>query len=266
MMMRVLSAGLLAGLLAGLSIAVLQNFTTTPLIIAAEAYESAAPEKTAARSAEFGPAKLMLASAEAAPPVILAHGPEGHGGHEGHGGEDAWAPADGAERIAYTSIATIGASIGFAFLLLGGMLLTGETIDERRAMIWAAAGFVATGLAPAIGLSPELPGMVAADLVARQGWWLLTALLTVMSLWLFLRHDSLAVRALAIAVLIVPHAIGAPHLADAAASRVPAELAARFAATSLAVHAALWIATGLAVGLIWPRLEGAFAPRGVAKS
>lgn len=259
MITRVLSAGLLAGLVAGLAIALLQNFTTTPLILEAETYENAAPEKTA-----NGPAKLVLASADSsALPLILVHGPEGHGDH---GGEEAWAPAAGAERIAYTSIATIGASVGFAFLLLAGMLIAGDRIDERQAMIWAAAGFVATGLAPAVGLSPELPGMVAADLVPRQGWWLLTALSTAAALWLFLRNDSLGMRLLAVALLLVPHIIGAPHVGDANASKVPAELAARFAATSLAVHAALWLATGFAVGAIWPRLAGVGASVGVAKT
>jgi cobalt transporter subunit CbtA len=259
MITRVLSAGLLAGLVAGLAIALLQNFTTTPLIIEAETYENAAPEK----SAFLAPAKLVLASADASSlPLVLVHGPEGHGDH----GEEAWAPADGAERIVYTSIATVGASVGFAFLLLAGMLIAGERIDERQAMIWAAAGFVATGLAPAVGLSPELPGMPAADLVARQGWWLLTALSTAAAIWLFLRNDSLTIRALAVALLLAPHVIGAPHLAGAEVSKVPAELAARFAAMSLAVHAALWIATGFAVGAIWPRLAGVGASVGVAKT
>ena len=39
MLARVLSVGLLAGLLAGLLIAVLQQVTTTPLILLAETYE-----------------------------------------------------------------------------------------------------------------------------------------------------------------------------------------------------------------------------------
>ena len=41
MLTRVLSVGLLAGLLAGLAIALLQQVTTTPLILAAETYEKA---------------------------------------------------------------------------------------------------------------------------------------------------------------------------------------------------------------------------------
>ena len=47
MLTRILSVGLLAGLLAGLLIAAVQQVTTTPLILAAEAYEKPA-EVTAA--------------------------------------------------------------------------------------------------------------------------------------------------------------------------------------------------------------------------
>jgi cobalt transporter subunit CbtA len=250
MITRVLSTGLLAGFLAGVAIAALQNFTTTPLILAAEVFENA--EKTAA----------AVSSEEAR--VILVHSAEEH--RAGAAGEaEEWGPEDGAERIFYTSTATIATSIGFAFLLLAGMLASGETINERRAIAWAAAAFVATGLAPAAGLSPELPGMPAADLVARQAWWFLTATLTALSIWLFLRSERPMLKLLAVALLLAPHILGAPHLHEAEASKVPPDLAARFATMSLAVQAALWIATGFAVGVLWPRLARGGA-RAVAAS
>lgn len=252
MMMRVLSVGLLAGLLAGVVVATLQNFTTTPLILQAEVFESAEPEKKASLRDDM----IVHTVASDMPHFVLVHSDAEHA----QGGAEEWAPADGAERILYTSMATIAASIGFAFLLIAGMLLAGDTINERTALAWAAAGFVVTGLAPAVGLSPELPGMPAADLFARQGWWVLTASLTGLSLWLFLRTDNVSLKLVAILLLIAPHVLGAPHLVEGEASRVPAELAARFAATSLAVHAVLWIATGIAVGLLWPAFARAGAP------
>lgn len=252
MMMRVLSVGLLAGLLAGVVVATLQNFTTTPLILQAETFENAEPEKKASLRQDL----IVRTVASDMPHFILVHS---DGGHD-HGGAKEWAPADGAERILSTSTATIGAAIGFAFLLIGGMLLAGDTINERNALAWAAAGFVVTGLAPGAGLSPELPGMPAGDLLARQAWWVLTAGLTALSLWLFLRTDNVGLKLVAILLLIAPHILGAPHPHDGEASRVPAELAARFAAMSLAVHAVLWIATGIAVGLLWPALGRARAP------
>jgi cobalt transporter subunit CbtA len=238
MITRVLSTGLLAGFLAGVAIAALQNFTTTPLILAAEVFENA--EKAAAAADASDEAR-----------VILVHSAEEHGAA---GEAQEWGPEDGAERIFYTSTATIATSIGFAFLLLAGMLASGDAINERSAIAWAAAAFVATGLAPAAGLSPELPGMAAADLLARQSWWFLTATLTALAIWLFLRSEQPLLKLLAVALLLAPHVLGAPHLGEAVAGKVPAELASRFAAMSLAVQAALWIATGIAVGVLWPRL------------
>jgi predicted cobalt transporter CbtA len=107
--------------------------------------------------------------------------------------------------------------------------------------------------------------MAAADLVSRQAWWFLTASLTALSIWLFLRSANPLLKALAVVLLFVPHIVGAPHLLNAEASRVPADLAARFAAMSLAVQAALWIATGFAVAVFWQWLGRADAsPRAAA--
>ena len=92
------------------------------------------------------------------------------------------------------------------------MIFAGDAIDERRSLAWAIAGFVATGLAPAAGLAPELPGSGAGDLVAPPG--------------LVDRHgaaprrspcgrscarQSPVVRLGAVVVLLAPHVIGAPH-------------------------------------------------------
>jgi cobalt transporter subunit CbtA len=241
---RVLSTGLLAGLLAGLAIAALQHVTTTPLIRAAEVYENGEQQAASRAPAQVGDARL-----------ILVHAPPDARGAAQAGGEQ-WAPPDGAERLLLTTIATVGTAIGFALLLIGAMLASGDAIDDRRAIAWAAAAFIATGLAPAAGLAPELPGMPAADLVARQAWWFLTASLTALSLWLFLRLGNPWLRGAALLVLLAPHVLGAPNLDEGAASKVPPDLAARFAAMSLAVQAALWIAVGFAVGALWPRMAG----------
>jgi cobalt transporter subunit CbtA len=232
MLARVLSVGLLAGLLAGLLIAVLQQVTTTPLIVLAETYEK-----------ESG-----VSVATPAPGAAKEHD---HAAHD-HG----WKPADGLPRFFYTSVATVATAIGMSFLLLAGMIFAGDPIDERRALAWAIAGFVATGLAPAAGLAPELPGSGAGELVARQAWWIGTALATAVALWAFLRRESPIVRLGAVVVLLAPHVIGAPH-PHAFESKVPAEIAAQFAALSLVVQGLLWALAGIAVGLLWSK----FAPK-----
>lgn len=246
MITRVLSVGLMAGFAAGLLVAALQQFTTTPLILAAEVFETASADNPLSfgrwdRGAAGDEARLILVHAE-------------HGGAAAGGEEAGWKPADGLERTLYTSTATVGTAIGFALLLLAGMLASGDKIEEKRALVWAAAGFVITGLAPAAGLAPELPGMPAADLLARQVWWGGTVAATAIALWLFLRADNAWLRVVAVVLVLAPHIIGAPHLHEAAQSRVPPELAARFAATSLVIHAALWVLTGLFVGWFWKRI------------
>lgn len=237
MVARVLTVSILAGFLAGLLISALQHVTTTPLILKAETYEAALRAQPAPMPAAFdGQARIQL-----------AHGPAGHAG------EPEWKPQDGLQRTAFTSLVTIGTAIGFAALLLAGMIAANEEIDQRRALAWAACGFFAFGLAPAMGLAPELPGAAAAELQQRQLWWLLTAVVTAGALFVFLRAEASWARALAVLALLVPHLIGAPHPA-APESRVPAEIAAHFAALSLAIQAALWLATGFAVGVLWPWL------------
>jgi len=241
MITRVLAVALAAGFAAGLIVAGLQHVMTTPLIIAAEAYETPAADPH--QSSSHHPAGLHGGK------LIFVHA-----GDEA-GGDAEWAPADGIERTMYTSTVTIVTAVGFAFLLLAGLLVAGDPIDARRALVWATAGFVVTGLSPALGLAPELPGMPAAELLDRQIWWIGTAVATAAGLWLLLRSSGFALPAVGIALLLAPHVIGAPHLAEAAASRVPAELAARFASTSLAVHAVLWALTGAFVGWLWQRHE-----------
>jgi cobalt transporter subunit CbtA len=241
MLVRVLSVGLLAGLLAGLLIAVLQQVTTTPLIHLAETYEKA---EAAAASAASGAPK--------------EHDHSAHAAHDDTG----WKPADGLPRFFYTSVATVATAVGMSFLLLAGMLFAGDAIDERRALAWAIAGFVATGLAPSAGLAPELPGSGAGELIARQAWWIATAVVTALALWAFLRTESLLARLGGVVLLLAPHVIGAPH-PHAFESRVPAEIAAEFAALSLVVQGLLWALAGIAVGLLWPRFAPKLANRAV---
>ncbi len=237
MVTRVLTVSLLAGLLAGLLISALQHVTTTPLILRAESYEAALRAGAAPAQAAYSDgARIVLAHNHPAGTAVTEH---------------AWKPQDGLQRSAFTSLVTIGTAIGFAALLLAGMIAANERIDERRTLAWAVCGFLAFGLAPAMGLAPELPGAAAAELQQRQLWWLLTALVTAGALFVFLRLEQPWLRALAILALLVPHLIGAPHPA-APESKVPAEIAAHFAALSLAIQAALWLATGFAVGVLWP--------------
>jgi cobalt transporter subunit CbtA len=240
MLHRILWAALVAGIIGGLATAVLQHFTTTPLILAAEKYENAGPD-TAALHAPALNAPVLL---------VLAHGHSEQAADDDEG----WAPADGLERTLYTSVATIGTSFGFALILLSAMILADARITARSGLLWGLAGFAAAGLAPALGLAPELPGSAAADLGARQLWWAGTAVATAGGLWLALRIATPVAIAGGIALMLLPHVIGAPH-PQAFTSTAPAELSGHFAAASLVVLAVVWVLAGTLAGWVWQRGE-----------
>ncbi|WP_420404715.1 CbtA family protein [Nisaea sp.] len=240
MVMRFLKAALAAGFLAGALVAGLQEVTTTPLILEAEKYESG--EIVSA-------GRFLVAHASDVRSDSLVH--LAHGG-EDHGSENAWAPEDGIERSLSSALATVGTTFGFALILLAAMVLSDTKISARSGLAWGAAAFAATGLAPALGLSPELPGSAAAVLEDRQIWWIGTALATAAGLFLALRVSGPLAIVAGLALIALPHVIGAPH-ADGYTSNVPSELSGHFASASLVVHAVTWALTGSVAGFVWKR-------------
>lgn len=231
MIRRVLFSALLAGLLAGLATSGLQSVTTVPLILHAEVYES---------------------GAEAAP---SAHDHGAAAATEVHShGDEAWAPGDGIERVAYTTIANIVGATGFALLLTAGFVLRGEPVGGRRGILWGLAGFAAMTLSPSLGLAPEVPGSVAAGLAARQVWWLSAVATAAIGLWLLAFARSALWQVAAVAIIALPHIVGAPHPAGGEAGVAPPELAARFAATSIVMSAVSWALIGWLAGTFYERL------------
>ena len=219
MLKRILLAAMVAGLVGGIVISIVQEFTTTPLILHAEEFENAPADNPAA------PAQ----------------------------GGEAWAPEDGIERTIFTSFGNIVAGIGFALMLVAGFALHGGEIDGRRGIIWGLAGFTVFSLAPALGLPPEVPGAMAAELVPRQGWWLATAGATALGLGLMVFGRNTAWIVLGVVVLALPHVIGAPQPAKLGGP-VPPELAAHFVAASLVTAAVFWTMLGWLSGTLYRRL------------
>lgn len=83
-----------------------------------------------------------------------------------------WAPADGAERGAFTFLSNIIVSFCFSLLLVGLSVLDDAHVSVRSGLQRGTAGWTIFMALPCVGLSPELPGMAAADLTDRQWWWL----------------------------------------------------------------------------------------------
>ena len=239
MFRRILITALLAGFLGGLGISVVQQFTTAPIIHHAEEFESkGAPGGHKHGVLDNAPKFLLhLAQATEMPPAE----------------DNVWAPANGLERTLYSTLANIIAGIGFALILVACIALSGRNVDGRTGVLWGIAGFAVINLAPALGLPPEVPGAMAAELGARQGWWMLCVAATAVGLWMLIfRHGAFWVVG-GIVIMALPHLIGAPQPARIGGP-VPPELAGHFVAASLVTAAIFWCALGWLSGTFWQRL------------
>ncbi len=225
-------AALVAALCAGLVTSVIQHFRLTPMIFAAESFEGEGGhshgEEEAAHSHDEG---------------TPAHS---------HG-EDEWMPQDGLERTAFTVASNILAAAGYALIIGAISVLFNVPINGATGLLWGIAGFAAFTLAPGFGLPPGLPTMPVADTLARQLWWAGTAIATGAACLLLAKYRASWVVAVAVALVVAPHIIGAPQPPDEATG-VPAGLAAGFAAAVIANGAVFWGVLGLAFGAVNDRL------------
>ena len=223
MFRRLAASALFAGLGAGAFATLLQLWFAVPLLMEGELYETGVRTHFSATGGE----------SDAGAPNIWEE-PVRHLG------------SFGSNLIAYT---------GFAFLLVAGFLLAGRAgheVTARRGLVWGLAGFLAVHLAPAMGLPPELPGTIGAELAGRQAWWALCVGSTALGLALIAFGRGPVWIAVAVAALLLPHVIGAPHT-GAWFGVAPPELAAHFATASLGVAAASWALLGTLAGALWAR-------------
>lgn len=227
---RIFFAALVAGIVAGLAMAAVQQSQVVPLILEAEAYEAAGG-------------------------AGHSHAPDvGEHTHD----HDAWAPQDGAERAFYTVLSGVLGAVGFALLMGAVSVLSDLELTARNGIVWGLAGFAAFQLAPAFGLPPELPGMAAADLGARQIWWWGTALATGLAAFLIARFRSWLAVGLGLGLGTLPHIVGAPVTPDQTIA-MPAELVAAFVARSLGAGAVFWLIAGPLLGWLNERFAGVSA-------
>ncbi|MDA0229740.1 MAG: CbtA family protein [Proteobacteria bacterium] len=226
---RILLPAVIAGVIAGALLTGLQHIEVIPLIYEAETFETVAA-----------------------------------GGHvhesdaiETHEAEP-WAPDDGLERVSMTLLANIIAAIGFGLLLSVSFVLLSarqRSVVWRGGLLWGLAGFAIFNLAPALGLPPELPGSEAAALEGRQGWWILTVVLTALGLGIIAFARPVYVRALGVIPIAIPHFIGAPA-PEHHGGLAPEEMAERFIYASLATSAAFWLALGALTAFLHRRMGG----------
>ncbi|WP_105372103.1 CbtA family protein [Neorhizobium huautlense] len=228
---NIVFTAVIAGLFSGLLLTIMQSLSTVPLILQAEVFENAGGG--AGHSHDV--------------PAAGATSPADH-----HPDEEVWAPADGLERFIYTAAANALSAIGFGLVLVAASEALGGFRGWRGGLMFGIAGFLAVSLAPGLGLPPELPGMPAAELGPRQIWWISTAVCTAAALGLLAYTRSAIFAALAIALLIAPHLIGAP-LPPSHETVVPVELHARFVNAVFATNLVFWALLGAACGMLRER-------------
>lgn len=250
-MKHILSSGLVAGLAAGLLCALLQYLLVEPRILLAERYESGelVHFQGVVDGASGHDHSADGATVEA--PANTAAAAPAEGVHDHHHGGGA-ATGEG-QRHALTVLFAVLTYAGYGLILAGGMAFAaqqGLQLDAAEAMLWGLAGFMAFQLLPALGLPPELPGTPGADLSARQVWWSATAVSGLLGLGLLAYGRGWLMRAIGLAILAVPHVMGAPQ-AEGFGGIVPPELAAGFAARTLGVGLVTWVALALAVHTLW---------------
>lgn len=217
-------SAVLSGLIGGAAVTVLQYFSTVPLILKAETYEHEAPE----------------ADAKPASESAKEHATHDHASHEHEA--TAWKPAEGLQRNGLTAAANILTAIGFS-LLLGGFYAMRGGVDRHEALLWGLSGFVVFTAAPGLGLPPELPGVPAAALGARQLWWTMTALATAAGMSLIFLHRAVWAAILGFCLVALPHLIGAPQHAGAH-SDVPDSLSHQFVVSVTITSLLFWALLG----------------------
>jgi len=233
---KLFTSALFAGLAAGLIAVLLQYFLTESLILEAEQYESGA--------------KVHFAGVPGAETEKMALGQETHTQEDG--------PDSGLfHRFSLAFAADFIVFVGWGLVMAAGFALAGHfghPVSQRDALWWGVGAFVAVHLAPGIGLPPEVPGILAAPLHARQIWWLATVISAAAAMALFGYGRGLPAIAVGIVLLVLPQAIGAPHLAEYT-GKVPPELAGEYVTHSYAVGFAAWMTLAFVLGYLWNRRE-----------
>ena len=246
-----LTSALGAGCAAWLLAAVLHFAFVQEFILLGEEYETGAAVHFAGVAPLTGdqPAEEALSHDEGE----AAHShDEGEAAHS-HDATDA--EASTFSRNLWTAVFLGLVYVAYALIMVAGFgvaRICGHVITRREGLLWGIAGFAAFQLAPAMGLAPELPGTLAADLGARQVWWWGTAAATSAALGLIGYGRGLATTVVAVALLAAPHVIGAPEL-EGFSGVAPPEVAAAFSARVLGMGLAVWALMGWVAGLIWDK-------------
>ncbi len=234
MIARILLVAIAAGVIAGAFVTAAQSYKVIPLIFQAETYENNAPAETMAADQATGQSP--------------AHDESETSGHS-HDQRAEWGLQTDFQRLALTFLTNVLTGVGFGFLLTAAIVFAGFGISWATGMLWGIGGFLAFSFFPSIGLPPEMPGMVAADIAERQIWWVAAVVCTLIGLGLLTFGKGAVFKVLGVVIIASPHIFGAPHVnLSEMSSSVPAELAAQYVMATLATTGLFWLVLGASVG------------------
>ena len=259
MFQRMLASALIAGLSAGLLAALLHFVFVQPLIVLGEQYETGAlvhyggfesngadHAHDAATMPAADPAGADPTGAEGLAAPVPAESQHAHPAPVSDAAPDL-------KRDALTVLVMVILYAAYGLLLAAGFGMAeafGHKIGRTEGLLWGLAGFAAFQLSPAMGLAPELPGTIAAELSLRQIWWWMTVACTGSGLALLAYGRHWAAGVLGAVFLTLPHVIGAPEV-DGFFGVAPTELGAMFSARVLGSALVVWACLGLVAGLVW---------------
>lgn len=246
---RLIFAAVAVALLVGSVQSGVQQLQAVPIILAAEVFESQ---------------KVEAPEPVATPAMAAAHTHADATAHSHGDAAEEWAPADGVERALWTWVANVLHAFSMAllvFAVMGLSLYRGSRLRSLALAAWvAAAGWLTFHFWPSLGLPAEIPGMDAARLGSRQGWWVLaagSAALACVSLAMLRSHLRWVAAA---AWLALPYVVGAPHImADplagfsGEAQATLRQLGTQFVWATTWVSLSFWLSMAVAGGLAFQR-------------
>ena len=244
---RLIWAALVTAVVVGSVQTGVQRWQATPLILAAEVYEA----QKAVTSEPGSPAAHVHSDAAA---------PHEHT----HDVAKQWEPQNGFERIGWTWVANSLHAFSMAllvFAVMGVCLWRGAALRSVPLALWtAAAGWLVFHFWPSLGLPAEIPGMDAARLGSRQGWWLLAAVSAALACTSIAGLRSHLRWVAAVAWLALPYVVGAPHISadplagfGLEAQTALRQLGTHFIWATTWVALSFWASMGLVGGLAFQR-------------
>lgn len=220
----ILISALIAGTLTGALFTAVQQFQVTPLIVEAETYESSATDD---------------------------HHHADNGSSHSHN-ETPLLNEDN-QRLLLSLLANILAGVGFALVIVSGIVFSSQT-GWKKGLFWGIAGFLVFFAAPSLGLSPKLPGTSGAPLLHQQLWWIATAASTAAGLAMLVFSRSTLLRGVGLLLLTIPHLVGAPQPEQLITS-APDELLQRFVIAASLANAIFWLCLGALSGYLLRNLD-----------